>query len=91
MKLLAERYGEDNTEERTYTAMVALKQADREDFNIFYAKYQEYQVYCPMTDKLEVRRLQGKLNSRFRNKLADGMDIGSLKELVSRCNRLQTQ
>jgi hypothetical protein len=91
MKLLAERYGEDNTEERAYTAMVALKQADREDFNIFYAKYQEYQVYCPMTDKLEVRRLQGKLNSRFRNKLADGMDIGSLKELVSRCNRLQTQ
>lgn len=41
-----------------------------------------------MTDKLEVRRLQGKLNSRFRNKLADGMEIGSLKELVSRCNRL---
>jgi hypothetical protein len=38
-KLLAERYSKDNTEERAYTAMVALKQADREDFNIFYAKY----------------------------------------------------
>jgi hypothetical protein len=43
------------------------------------------------TDKQEVHRLQGKLNNRFRNKLADGMDITSLKELVARCIRLQTQ
>jgi hypothetical protein len=92
MKLLAERYGEDNTEERAMTAMVSLKQADKQDFNIFYAKYQEYQAYCPMaTDKQEIHRLQGKLNSRFRDKLIDGTECASLKELVSRCARLQTQ
>jgi hypothetical protein len=92
MQLLTERYGEDNTEERAMTAMVSLRQTDKQDFNLFYATYQEYQAYCPMsTDKQEVHRLQSKLNSRFRNKLADGMDIASLKELVSRCTRLQTQ
>lgn len=91
MKLLAERYGEDNTAERAMTAMVSLRQ-DKQDFNVFYAKYQELQAYCPMADdKQEVHRLQGKLHSRFRNKLADGTDIASLKDLVSRCNRLQTQ
>lgn len=92
MKLLAERYGEDNTEERAMTAMVSLRQADKQDFNLFYAKYQEYQAYCPVaSDKQEIHRLQGKLNSRFRNKLADGMEFSSLQELVSRCVRLQTQ
>lgn len=91
MQLLAERYGEDNTEERAMTAMVTLRQADKQDFNIFYAKYQEHQAYCPLADRQEVHRLQGKLNSRFRNKLADGMDVASLKELVGRCTRLQTQ
>jgi hypothetical protein len=40
------------------------------------------------TQKQEVHRLQGKLSSRFRNKLADGMDITSVKELVARCIRL---
>jgi len=92
MKLLAERYGEDNTEERAMNAMVSLKQADKQDFNLFYATYQEHQAYCPMaTDRQEVHRLQGKLNSRFRDKLNDGMEILSLKDLVARCTRLQTQ
>jgi hypothetical protein len=39
MKLLAERYGEDNTEERAMNAMVILKQTDKQDFNLFYATY----------------------------------------------------
>jgi hypothetical protein len=39
MKLLAERYGEDNTEERAMNAIVTLKQTDKQDFNEFYAKY----------------------------------------------------
>jgi hypothetical protein len=92
MQLLKERYGEDNTEERAMTAMVTLRQTEKQDFNLFYATYQEYQAYCPMsTDKQEIHRLQGKLNSRFRNKLADGMDVSSLKELVARCIRLQSQ
>jgi hypothetical protein len=92
MRLLTDRYGEDNTEERVMNAMVALKQSDRQDFNIFYATYQEHASYCPMaTDRQEVHRLQGKLNSRFRNKLNDGMEASSFKDLVARCTRLQTQ
>jgi hypothetical protein len=92
MRLLAERYGEDNTEERAMNAMVVLKQTEKQDFNLFYATYQEHQSYCPMaTDKQEVHRLQGKLNSRFRDKLNDGMEISSLRDLVARCTRLQTQ
>jgi hypothetical protein len=39
MKLLAERYGKDNTEERAMNAIVTLKQTDKQDFNEFYAKY----------------------------------------------------
>jgi hypothetical protein len=90
--LLQERYGEDNTEEKAMTAMVTLRQSEKQDFNDFYASYQEYAAYCPMgTQKQEVHRLQGKLSSRFRNKLADGMDITSVKELVARCIRLQAQ
>jgi hypothetical protein len=92
MKLLSERYGEDNTEERAMNAMVILKQTDKQDFNEFYAKYQEHQAYCPLTtDKQEVHRLQGKLNRRFRDKLNDGMEVLSSKDLVARCTRLQTQ
>jgi hypothetical protein len=74
------------------SAMVTLRQTDKQDFNIFYAKYQEYQAYCPMaSDRQEIHRLQGKLNNRFRDRLADGIDCTSLQELVSRCTRLQTQ
>ena len=92
MKLLGKRYREDNTEERAIIVIVTLKQADKQDFNVFYAKYQELQAYCPMSsDKQEIHRLQGKLNNRFRNKLADGIDCVTLTELVSRCSRLQTQ
>jgi hypothetical protein len=92
MKLLTERYGEDNTEERAMNAMTALKQGDKEDFNVFYAKYQEYQAYHPMkADRQEIHRLQGKLNNRFRDKLADGMDCASTQDLVNRCTRLQNQ
>jgi len=92
MKLLAERFGENNTEERAMSAMVSLKQTDKQDFNDFYAKYQEYQAYAPASsDKQEAFRLQGKLNSRFREKLADGMECSSLQDLVNRCTRLQTQ
>jgi hypothetical protein len=39
MKLLAERYGEDNTKERVMNAIVILKQTDKQDFNLFYATY----------------------------------------------------
>lgn len=92
MKLLTERYGEDNTEERAMNAMTALRQGDKEDFNVFYAKYQEYQAYHPMkADRQETHRLQGKLNSRFRDKLADGMECASTQDLVNRCTRLQNQ
>ena len=92
MKLLTERYGEYNTEERAMNAMTSLRQGEKEDFNVFYAKYQEYQAYCALnTEKQEIHRLQGKLNSRFREKLADGMDCASTQELVNRYTRLQTQ
>ena len=92
MKLLLERYGEDNTEERVMNAMVTLRQGKKEDFNTFYVKYQEYQAYHPMgTDKQEIHRLQGKLNNRFREKLADGIDYATPQDLVNRCTRLQTQ
>jgi hypothetical protein len=92
MRLLVERYGEDNTEERAMNAIVTLKQTDKQDFNEFYAKYQEHQSYCPLaTDRQEVHRLQGKLNNRFKDRLNDGMEVASLRDLVARCVRLQTQ
>jgi hypothetical protein len=39
MRLLAERYREDNTKERAMNAMVVLKQTEKQDFNLFYATY----------------------------------------------------
>ena len=39
IKLLTERYGEDNTEERAINTITSLYQGEKEDFNVFYAKY----------------------------------------------------
>lgn len=92
MQQLAERYGENNTEEHAATALEALKQGDRQDFNLFYVKYQEYQVYNPLpTEKAEAGRLFRKLNPRFRDKLSDGTEFTRVQDLVNRCTRLQTQ
>jgi hypothetical protein len=91
LEWLVERYGEDNTEEKAMTAMANLKQGPRQDFNAFYAKYQEYQAYCPLDGKQEVHRLMTRLNSTFSNKLKDGTEYATEKELVSRCIRLQAQ
>jgi hypothetical protein len=92
MKLLDVRYRKDNTEERTMTAIATIHQGGKQDFNFFYAKYQEFQAYYPIaSDKQEIHRLQGKLNNRFMNKLADGMECHTLSDLVNQRTRLQTQ
>jgi hypothetical protein len=91
MTHLSERYGEDNTADKAMTAMGKLTQGTKEDFNAFYAKYQGYQAYCPLLPVQERHRLQGKLNKTFTDKVEDGTEYASERELATRCSRLQAQ
>lgn len=85
---LKEWYSDRHRESRAYTDFELLRQRDDESFGDFYTRFQDLVGYLNLPESLLVLKLKHKLNDRFGYYINDGKIYTSVRELVSRGDRL---
>ena len=66
---LLDRFGEINTENKAWSALMSIKQRPNESFSDFYAKYMEYRSQIPnMGDAQELDRQHGLVGGEERSR-----------------------
>ena len=91
-KELLERFGDVNTENKAWSAIMAIKQHPNETFSSFYNKFTEFRSQIPdMRDAQELQLLQTKLNETYHAKVLDGSTYTKVKDFVARVRNLDQQ